>query len=262
MIEIAQADVIEAITARQKSSIDTVWIDPPYNTGLKESKVPQYHTQGFAEKNWENFKAEWDTIEDYYGWTYEYLKALRPKMKKRSSIWIAGTYHNLPDVGRALRDTGWWTMGWVAWCVPNAFPNLSGRGMASSVQLLVWARPYDKNFYNYEAAKTYNDGKNLRTYWLLDADEDVQGETVPWILPNDTAVGRHFKHPSKKPPKLVARSLHISTPQDGVVVDFFGGSGTTGVAVQNLNKEHNMNLSCYLSDREADYVAMMHRRLV
>ena len=42
-----------------------------------------------------------------------------------------------------------------------------------------------------------------------------------------------------KPVKLIKYLIKISTPKNGIVLDFFAGSGTTGQAVMELNKEEN-----------------------
>jgi DNA modification methylase len=44
-----------------------------------------------------------------------------------------------------------------------------------------------------------------------------------------------------KPTRLIERILQIATNKDSIVLDFFGGSGTTGQAVLNLNKQDGGN---------------------
>lgn len=44
-------------------------------------------------------------------------------------------------------------------------------------------------------------------------------------------------HPTTKPLELVANEIKISSEHNGVVVDFYTGSGTTMVACQNLNRK-------------------------
>ncbi len=244
---ILQAECLAAIQTYPKDSVHTAFLDPPYNTGLVESKVPRYtQNKDFAEKKWDNFHAEWDTIPDYYRWSAEWLDALRPRMQKRSSVWICCTHHCQGELLLALKRTGYYIITQVAWCIPNAFPHLAGTRMAHSHQTLIWARPYASHFYNYPVAKSYNDGKNLRDYWLIN---------------NDTQAGKRWKHPSKKPPALVRRALHISTPEQGHVVDFFAGSGTTGLACEQLTRDYTYPLTYTLSDQNAEYAAMAHERI-
>jgi site-specific DNA-methyltransferase (adenine-specific) len=63
------------------------------------------------------------------------------------------------------------------------------------------------------------------------------------------------KHPTIKPLALIRWLVRLITPPDGVCLDPFAGSGTTGQAAQ---LEHR---AAILIEREAAYVADIHRRL-
>ncbi len=54
----------------------------------------------------------------------------------------------------------------------------------------------------------------------------------------------HFYHP--KPVRLIKHLLEMATHPGDVVLDFFAGTGTTGHAVMELNKEQNARLQCIL----------------
>ncbi len=245
MITIMEGDCVELLRTLPPQSIQTVFSDPPYNTKNKRNKTVTYdRNKDFATKNWTNFYADWDTIGDYYAWSKEWMTEALRVLVDGGSIWVCGSFHNIPEAAAALKEVGFWTITWVSWCIPNSFPHLSGKGMTNANQILIWARKNTKtNYYDLEAAKRYTEnGTNLRDYW---------------VIPNDSRPGRLWKHPSKKPPALVRRALDISTPKDSsaVVLDPFGGSGTTGEAARDLG------LDCILMDKEKAYVEMMNRRL-
>jgi hypothetical protein len=63
------------------------------------------------------------------------------------------------------------------------------------------------------------------------------------------------KHPTVKPLDLMAYLCRLVTPLNGVVLDPFGGSGTTAVACL-LEGFH-----CVMVEREAEYVADIRRRI-
>lgn len=62
------------------------------------------------------------------------------------------------------------------------------------------------------------------------------------------------KHPTVKPIRLIEWICKLITPPNGVILDPFAGSGTTGQAAQNLG------FDCILIEREADYIADIQRR--
>jgi site-specific DNA-methyltransferase (adenine-specific) len=63
------------------------------------------------------------------------------------------------------------------------------------------------------------------------------------------------KHPTVKPIDLMAWLCRLVTPPGGVILDPFAGTGTTGLAAMREG------FDCILIEREAQYVADIHRRL-
>ena len=252
-------DCVNALKALPDKSVDVIFIDPPYNTGNKEDKAVQYtKNERFARKNWKPFYSDWDTIGNYEEWAVTWLTESSRVLKPKGIIFICGSFHNIPDVGYALRKTAYHTIQWVAWCIPNSFPNLPMQKMVSANQTIIWARPNDSHYYDKEAARSYNVGKNVRDYW---------------VIPNATTVdkGKPWKkHPSKKPVALVKRAIDLTLPKSGFaletslkhgplhVLDFFAGSGTTGAACALLHE--GLELQCTLVERDDTYVSWIRER--
>jgi site-specific DNA-methyltransferase (adenine-specific) len=72
--------------------------------------------------------------------------------------------------------------------------------------------------------------------------------------PNTHRAARNF-HPTVKPIDLMRYLCRMITPPNGLVLDPFAGSGSTGVAAK-LEGFH-----CILIEKEADYVEITKRRL-
>lgn len=56
------------------------------------------------------------------------------------------------------------------------------------------------------------------------------------IKPSKKEKGHHNNHPTVKPIKLMEYLILMVTPENGIVLDPFLGSGTTGIASINMNK--------------------------
>ncbi len=240
MITLHHADLLDALSAQ---SFQTVAIDPPYMTNNTKAKYAD--SRLLAAKQWTNFAADWDTWptqEAYQADVERWVEAIRRVMDTDACIWVCGSHHSIPTWDLTLKRMGLWVNQWVQWCIPNAMPNVAMSQMASSNQTIIWARKSQKSklYYDKQAAKLYNKGKNLRDFWLI---------------PNDSQAGKLYKHPSKKPVALMYRMLDISTPHGGRVMDCFAGSGTTGVAARELF------LDCTLIEKHADYIPMIEHRL-
>lgn len=94
--------------------------------------------------------------------------------------------------------------------------------------------------------------RNIR----LEDGESVQLATVDyrstvWHVKRDTT----GMHPTEKPPKLAMIAMANSTAPDDVVLDIFGGSGTTMVAAQKTGRR------CVTVEFSPDYCAVQLQRM-
>lgn len=236
--DIYNADCLEVLHTIPDKSIDCVWLDPPYNTKNKTTKVPVYErNKDFMSKRWVNFYAEWDDIDNYVSWCHSWLKEVKRILSDRATVFICGSFHNIPDVAIALRMLDMYTIQWICWAIPNSFPNLSMTKQINANQTIIAARKSEKitHYYDKEAAKRYNNGKNLRDYWII--NQDTRGK---------------WKHPSKKPFDLVYRAIDIAAPKDKAihVLDFFSGSGTTGEVMAHFCKNYQTDVYCTLIEKD------------
>jgi len=76
------------------------------------------------------------------------------------------------------------------------------------------------------------EGITPETWWTRDTASDNKGARYEI---KDLQPENIFSSP--KPTKLISKILQISSSNNSYVLDFFAGSGTTGHAVLNLNKE-------------------------
>lgn len=62
------------------------------------------------------------------------------------------------------------------------------------------------------------------------------------------------KHPTIKPVELIANELKISSNKNSIVLDLFGGSGSTLIACEQLERE------CYMMELDPKYVDVIINR--
>ena len=87
---------------------------------------------------------------------------------------------------------------------------------------------------------TYGDGFNSSTK-LATQQQIETGEVGNRSLRKNT-------HPTVKPLKLIIPKIAISSNENSIVVDMFGGSGSTMMACEKLNR------SCYMVEYNPKYV--------
>ena len=121
----------------------------------------------------------------------------------------------------------------------------------------IWKCPKNGWRMKYEKLKELeNDGRlslenkslNEKAYWNERKNEGKRIDTLWNDLPENTTgsselekvLGEKDMFNNPKPLKLIQRCLEISN-KEAIVLDFFAGSGTTGHAVMQLNKEDGGN---------------------
>lgn len=67
--------------------------------------------------------------------------------------------------------------------------------------------------------------------------KDIEGNKKASVDLKNIMGDKLFDFP--KPVELIKKIIEISTDKDAIILDFFGGSGTTGHAVFELNKKHS-----------------------
>jgi adenine-specific DNA-methyltransferase len=71
-------------------------------------------------------------------------------------------------------------------------------------------------------------------YVMIDKERvDDNWSDIPRVMP---ASGEYIDYNTQKPERLVARAIEASCPQNGLVVDFYGGSGTAAAIAEKLGR--------------------------
>lgn len=119
----------------------------------------------------------------------------------------------------ALQDDGWYLRADVIWNKPNAMPESVRDRPTRAHEYLFMFSKQEQYFYNREDVKEPN-GRNMRSVWNVN--------TMPFP-------GAHF---ATFPQKLVEPCLKASTRPGDFVLDPFFGSGTVGLAAQQLGRSY------------------------
>jgi modification methylase len=223
--KVLQGDCIKELAKLPEASVDLIFADPPYNLQLRQELWRPNHTKVDA------VDAEWDRFETFAAYdefTRAWLQACRRVLKPQGTLWVIGTYHNIHRVGAALQDLGFWLLNAVVWIKQNPMPNFRGVRFTNAHETLLWVQkekgaPYT---FNHHAMKGLNDGKQMRSDWVLpicSGKERLQ-------------VNGEKAHPTQKPEALLYRVIASSSNPGDVVLDPFFGTGTTGAVAERLHR--------------------------
>lgn len=78
--------------------------------------------------------------------------------------------------------------------------------------------------------------------------EEIYSDKLSTTIINEDKPSNNDLHPTMKPLKLMARQIANSSRKDEVVLDLFGGSGSTMMACEQLNRK------CYTMEYDPHYV--------
>ena len=174
----------------------------------------------------------------------------------------------------ALCEKGWFAIDDYLWHKPNPMPGYWPSRLSDGWEYCFHLAKQKKPFFNHEGVKKpigdwaetrlTNLGENdlnrhnsvNRSGFGRDLSRWVGKDTVlPSNVISAAVVGKNKKHPAVFPIDLPEFFIKLLCPDDGLVVDPFGGSGSTGVAALALGR------NCVLIDNQENYCQVAQQRL-
>ena len=121
-------------------------------------------------------------------------------------------------VAFALQADGWILRSKITWIKKNAMPeSVKNRPTNSTEEVFLLAKS-PAYFYDPQGVREES-GANLRNHWILSPDPSRSG------------------HPATFPRELARRCILLGSREGDTILDPFSGSGTTGIAANELNRK-------------------------
>ena len=233
--EIIVGDCIEAMRAMPAESVDSVVTDPPYaQTSLA----------------WDQWVS---------GWQDEVARVLKPT----GSMWVFGTLRMFVERWHEFSD---WKMAQdIIWEKHNgsSFHNDRFRRVhEQAVQFYrgPWANIYKGQVVTMDARKRVVRKKEKPPQWhgktgsTTYVSEDGGPRLMRSVIYARSEHGRAI-HPTQKPIEIIEPLIINSCPEGGVVLDPFGGSGTTAIAAELCGRR------AILCELNPEYAEMARQRI-
>jgi len=210
-------DCMEILPYVRDATVDTVFADPPFNLAKKYGA-----------------KVNDDLADmDYIEWCKRWLDHCKRVLKPGGALFV----YNLPKwnviIGNYLAGQGMVFRHWIAVNVKLSLP-IPGRLYPSHYSLLYVTKGMPKTFRKVRTpiVTCRHCGGEIRDYGGHRNAMNPKGVNLTDVW-DDIPPVRHWKFKSRKrttnqlSTKLLDRVIQISTREDDVVLDPFGGSGTT-----------------------------------
>ena len=188
---------------------DMVITDPPYNVALgmetkEQAKARNRRTDGLVIQN------DKMSNDDFYKFLYDFYTALSTAVKKGGSIYVWYASSEVVNFVSAMVDAGWLYKQELIW---NKTSMIMGR------QDYQWK--HEPCLYGWLDGASHNWYSDRKQTTIIDFDKP----------------SRNGEHPTMKPIGLFAYQIQNSSKSNDIVIDSFGGSGTTMVACHQLNRK-------------------------
>ena len=115
---------------------------------------------------------------------------------------------------------------------------------------------WDKKVFGLNGFKGYRPQYEM-IYFCCKDDFEWYGDKAQsniWQISREINREEQGNHPTPKPIELIAKALNNSSKQEDIVLDVFGGSGSTLIACEQLNRK------CYMMELDPHYVDVIIAR--
>lgn len=118
----------------------------------------------------------------------------------------------------ALQEDGWILRSRITWIKKNPMPeSVKNRPTTATEEIFLFAKS-PNYYYNAEGVREQS-GANLKNYWILNQEAGKYG------------------HPAAFPRELARRCIALGSNEGDIILDPFGGSGTTGIVANELHRK-------------------------
>lgn len=262
-IKIHKGDSRKVLSKYADGSVNLIVTSPPYADARKKH-YHSIHTDEFPEFI-ESFHAElWRVLSDDGSFIIN-IKDKVVKGVRNRYVW---------KTIMKLEDLGWRCVDDYLWHKPNAMPGYWPNRLRDEWEYCFHLTK-NKKFAMYQdtVKKPIGDWADKRLKKLegksaerhnSENDSGFGRDLRKWqgkkmVLPGNvvsvSVVGKNMGHPAVFPVGLPEFFIKLFTKQGDMVLDPFGGSGSTGIACVNLSR------NCILVDLEKEYIDAMITRL-
>lgn len=248
--QVLTGDCIDWLAKMPEGSVDLAFADPPFNIGYEYDSYDDRRER-----------------DDYLAWAEKWLSAVRRVLKPTGSFFLAIGDEYVAEHKVLIDRLGLTLRNWIVWHYTFGV-HCTKKFSRSHAHILYYVADPKRFTFNADEIRipsarqtTYADrranpkGKVPDDTWVLRPQEDescFRPETDTWYV---SRVCGTFKervdHPCQMPEALLERIIRVASNPGDLVLDPFGGSGTTLVTANRLGRQW---LGIELSENYAEQI--------
>ncbi len=232
MPKVIQSTWESQLPTLRSGTFDLVAIDPPYGMN----------------------KAEWDPTLDplpYGEWAEPWLRESFRLLKDTGNLFVFGREPQIAAAMLMAIKQGFRFRSYIMW---ETVQGAKGGMFQGQAEHIIWLSKTQTPYTDPDAVKVERSEENVRAFRGQEYHYTSIGPI--WRIPAISSAGtERVGHPTQKPIAVMTRIITSACPLDGQVLDFFGGSGTTGIAAMQSRRH------AVLIEQSPEYVDIIHRRV-
>jgi site-specific DNA-methyltransferase (adenine-specific) len=232
-----QGDCLDLLARVPSGTVDLAFADPPFNIG--------YDYDTYDDRR---------SADDYLAWSRRWMAEVERVLKASGTFWLAiGDEYAAELKVLATRELGLTCRSWVVWYYTFGV-NCKSKFSRSHAHLFHFVKDPVKFTFNVDAIRVpsarelvYGDrranaqGRLPDDTWILrpqDLPEGFAADDDTWYFPRvcGTFKERSGWHGCQMPEQLLGRIIRACSDAGEVVLDPFGGSGTTLAVAKKLGR--------------------------
>lgn len=264
-LEIVFADNLEYLRSLPSESIDLIYIDPPFNTGKKQSRTriravrdEKGDRKGFLGLRYRTEKTGTSGYDDFFD---DFIAFIEPRLqesfrvlKKNGSLFFHIDYREV-HYCKVLLDGIFGResfMNEIIWAYD--YGARSKKRWPAKHDNILW---YAKDPANYTFNIEESDRIPYMAPGLVGPDKAARGKTptdVWWHTIVSTSGREKTGYPTQKPRGIIDRIVKVHSNPGDQLLDFFAGSGTLGESSMEFER------NCILVDKNQEALRVMAKR--
>lgn len=262
---VIEGDNLQVLKTIPDESFQLIYIDPPFNTGREQSRnttkavLDETANKGFSGKGYkriiENVLAYDDSFADYWEFLFPRLIQAQRLLTNSGTLYLHLDYREA-HYAKVLLDGLFGKENFlneIIWAYDYGGKSKS-RWPSKHDTILVYVKDINDYYFNSEAV----DREPYMAPGLVTAEKAERGKlpTDVWWHTIVSPTGKEKSgYPTQKPLGVLRRIIQASSKPGDSVLDFFAGSGTTGVAAAELDRKF------VLIDQNPEAINVINKRL-
>ena len=205
---------------------DMVFTDPPYGVSYTGGmKIENGKIESNGKKQIKNDALDYENL---YSFLYDVFINLKNNTILKSALYVFYAHSRTREFLNAFYDAGLKQRSIIIWHkTSGGFGDFMAQYMNAYEPCIYGSNGDSVNWYG---------ATNEKTVWDMDKEKKCD------------------LHPTMKPIEVVARAINNSSKKDEKVLDLFGGSGSTLIACEQLNRK------CYMMELDPHYIDVIIQR--